>query len=336
MKFVTLCLRLIFALLAAGDLASASDPATIEAAKKEGSLMIYNSMTPSQMQLIINAFNAKYPFVEVKVYRAVGERLLTKIFTEAQAGRHDFDILQSGDTQAYFLKKRNLLARYVSSEVKYLPKIFVDSEGYWAAMYSMPKIIGYNTRMVKKSEVPRTDEELLNAKWKGKIATDHTKPEPFFWIMQRMGREKGISYLKKLAAQDMRFYAGLSLLTNLLAAGEFPLGLYTYLHSVEEAKSKGAPVEWVAQDRVFTKFQPVSIAAKAPHPNAAKLYVDFGLSLEGQKLIGSMGRVPVRTGVPTNIAGLDKLNFVIDDLSWVEDYNKNYELFRSIFGVEAK
>ena len=78
-------------LLLAGDSARASDPATIEAAKKEGGLMIYNSMTPSQMQLIINAFRAKYPFVEVKVYRAVGERLLTKILTEAQAGQHDFD-----------------------------------------------------------------------------------------------------------------------------------------------------------------------------------------------------------------------------------------------------
>jgi iron(III) transport system substrate-binding protein len=97
--------------------------ATIEAAKKEGSLMIYNSMTPSQMQLIINAFRARYPFVEVKVYRAVGERLLMKILTEAQAGRRDFDVLQSGDTQAYFLKKKNLLAKYVSPEVKYLPKI---------------------------------------------------------------------------------------------------------------------------------------------------------------------------------------------------------------------
>ena len=336
MKFATRFFFLPLLLSWAGVSATASDPATIEAAKKEGSLMIYNSMTPSQMQLIINAFNAKYPFIDVKVYRAVGERLLTKIFTEAQAGRHDFDVLQSGDTQAYFLKKKNLLGKYMSPEAKSLPKIFVDSEGYWAAMYSMPKIIGYNTRMVKRPEVPRTDEELLNPKWKGKIATDHTKPEPFFWIIQRMGHEKGIAYLKKLAAQEMRFYAGLSLLTSLLAAGEFPIGLYTYLHSVEEAKSKGAPVEWVAQDQVFTKFQPVSIAAKAPHPNAAKLYVDFALSLEGQKLIASMERVPVRTGVSTNIAGLDKLNFVIDDLSWVEDYNKNYELFRSTFGVDAK
>ena len=336
MKFISWVSLFALVLLSAGGPAKANDQATIEAARKEGTLMIYNSMTPSQMQLITNAFRAKYPFIEVKVYRAVGERLLTKILTEAQAGQHDFDVLQSGDTQAYFLKKKNLLAKYVSTEVKYIPRIFVDPEGYWAAMYSMPKIIGYNTRMIRRADVPRTDEELLNPKWKGKMATDNTKPEPFFWIMERMGRERGIAYLKKLAAQELRFYAGLSLLTNLLAAGEFPLGLYTYLHSVEEAKSRGAPVEWVAQQQVFTKFQPVSVAAKAPHPNAAKLYVDFGLSLEGQKLIAGMGRVPVRIGVPTNIAGLDKLNFAIDDLRWVEEYNKNYELFRSIFGVDTK
>src|SRR5262249_53969384 len=134
--------------------------------------------------------------------------------------------------------KRKLSSANMCRRAKFLPKIFVDSDGYWAAMYSMPKIIGYNTRMVKRPEVPRTDEELLNPKWKGKIATDHTKPEPFFWIMQRMGHEKGIAYLKRLAAQEMRFYAGLSLLTSLLAAGEFPIGLYTYLHSVEEARVK--------------------------------------------------------------------------------------------------
>src|SRR5262249_43629655 len=122
MKFTTRFFLLSLVLLSAASSARASDPATIEAAKKEGSLMIYNSMTPSQMQLIINAFRAKYPFVEVKVYRAVGERLLTKIFTEAQAGRHDFDVLQSGDTQAYFLKKKNLLAKYVSPEVKNLTR----------------------------------------------------------------------------------------------------------------------------------------------------------------------------------------------------------------------
>src|SRR5262249_57633777 len=125
MKFATRFFFLPLLLSWAGVSATASDPATIEAAKKEGSLIIYNSMTPSQMQLIINAFNAKYPFIDVKVYRAVGERLLTRIFTEAQAGRHDFDVLQSGDTQAYFLKNKTFLAQYFSSPPKFLPNIFL-------------------------------------------------------------------------------------------------------------------------------------------------------------------------------------------------------------------
>ena len=189
-------------------LSEGEDQATIEAAKKEGSLMIYNSMTPSQMQLIINAFNAKYPFIDVKVYRAVGERLLTKIFTEAQAGRHDFDVLQSGDTQAYFLKKKNVLRKYMPPEAKFLPKIFVDSEGYWAAMYSMPKIIGYNTRIVKKAEVPRTDEELLSPKWKGKIATDHTKPEPFFGSCKEWDTRRASPILKAWLLRTCDFTRG--------------------------------------------------------------------------------------------------------------------------------
>ena len=94
MKLIHWSFLFVFISLSAHGSAGASDQATIEAARKEGSLMIYNSMTPSQMQLITTAFHAKYPFIEVKVYRAVGERLLTKILTEAQAGQHEFDILQ--------------------------------------------------------------------------------------------------------------------------------------------------------------------------------------------------------------------------------------------------
>jgi iron(III) transport system substrate-binding protein len=93
-----------------------------------------------------------------------------------------------------------------------------------------------------------------------------------------MGEEKGLAYMKKLGAQEFRLYAGLSVVTNLLAAGEFPLVLNTYLHNVEDIKRKGAPVDWIVQDPVFTKFQPLGIGSKAQHPNAAKLFTDFMLS----------------------------------------------------------
>src|SRR5207253_5607694 len=303
MRAIMTCLMLVLVLaFAAPPCKSAADQdALIEGAKKEGGLVVYTSMTVEQMQKILDAFKARYPFIQSSMFRAVGERLLTKIMTEAQTGKYDFDVVQSAESQAYFLKKKNLLQKYVSPEMKNIQKTFFDPEGFWTAVYIMPNVIAYNTRMVKRNEVPRTDEDLLNPKWKGKIGMDHTKPEWFAWKLKRMGDEKGLAYMKKLAAQDFRLYAGLSVITNLLVAGEFPLVLNTYLHNMEEVKRKSAPADWVVQDPVFTKFQPLGIGSKAPHPNAAKLFTDFMLSEEGQKIIASFGRVPTRRGVTTNV-----------------------------------
>jgi|SRR6266404_4735156 iron(III) transport system substrate-binding protein len=305
----------------------------IDGAKREGKVVVYTSMTAEQAQKLNDAFKAKYPFIQPSMFRAVGERLLTKIMAEAQAGKYDFDVVQSAETQAYFLKRKNLLAKYVSPEVKNIQKPFFDPDGYWAAVYMMPNVIGYNTRLVKRNEVPKSDDDLLNPKWKGRIGMDHSKPEWFSWKLKRMGEEKGLAYMKKLGGQEFKLYAGLTILTSLLAAGEFPLVLNTYLHNVEDAKRKSAPVDWVVQDPVFTKFQPIGVGSKTAHPNAARLFVDFMLGEEGQKIIASFGRVPTRRGVPTTAQGIDKLNYVIDDIGAGEDFNKYSELFRNIFGA---
>ena len=320
-------------LLLVASLARADDrESLIDGAKKEVSLVLYTSMTIEQAQKLNNVFRAKYPFIQIGVFRAVGERLLTKIMTEAQAGRFDFDVVQSAETQAYFLKRRNLLAKYLSPEAKNIQKGFFDSDGFWSAVYMMPNVIGYNTHLVRRNEAPKSDDDLLHPKWRGKIGMDGSKPEWFAWKLKRMGEEKGLAYMRKLGAQEFRLYSGLTILTGLLAAGEFPLVLNTYVHNVEEAKRKGAPVDWVAQDPVFTKFQPVAVGAKAPHPNAAKLFVDFMLSEEGQKIIASFGRMPTRRGITTTVQGADKLNYVVDEINAGDDYNKNYEQFRGIFG----
>ena len=333
MAWIGVCLLFaaVIGVLPPMNLQASGSEAVLEGARKEGKLVVYTSMTVDQAQKLNNAFSAKYPFIQIGMFRAVGERLLTKIMTEAQAGRYEFDVVQSAETQAYFLKKKNLLGKYLPAEAKHLHKGFFDSEGYWSAVYMMPNVIGYNTRMVKRNEVPRSDEDFLNPKWKGKIGMDHTKPEWFAWKLKRMGEEKGMAYMKKLGAQELRLYAGLTIITSLLAAGEFPLVLNTYVHNAEDAKRKGAPVDWVAQEPVFTKFQPIGVGARAAHPNAAKLFVEFMLSEEGQKIIASFGRVPTRIGIPTAVQGIDKVNFVVDDISAGDDFNKSYELFRNVF-----
>lgn len=227
----------------------ASDEAFIQGAKREGALVIYTSMTVDQAQKLNDAFKAKYPFIQPSMFRAVGERLLTKIMAEAQAGKYDFDVVQSAETQAYFLKRKNLLAKYVSPEVKNIQKPFFDPDGYWAAVYMMSNVIGYNTRLVKRNEVPKSDEELLNPKWKGKIGMDHSKPEWFSWKVKRMGDEKGLAYMKKLGAQEFKLYSGLTILTSLLAAGEFPLVLNTYLHTMSKMPNVRAR-RWIGLRRI--------------------------------------------------------------------------------------
>jgi iron(III) transport system substrate-binding protein len=323
---------LLFLLVSLAARANDHEP-LIDGAKKEGSLVLYTSMTVDQAQKLNDAFRKKYPYIQIAMFRAVGERLLTKIMTEAQAGKFDFDVVQSAETQAYFLKRRNLLAKYFSPEAKNIQKGFFDSDGFWSAVYMMPNVIGYNTRMVKRTDVPKSDDDLLNPKWRGKIGMDGSKPEWFAWKLKRMGEEKGLGYIRKLGAQELRLYSGLTILTGLLAAGEFPLVFNTYIHNIEDTKRKGAPVDWVAQEPVFTKFQPIALGAKAPHPNAAKLLVDFMLSEEGQKIFASFGRMPTRRGIATPVQGAEKLNYVVDEINAGDDYNKNYEQFRNIFGA---
>ncbi len=121
-----LCVALV--LLSGAPARANNHEPTIEGAKKEGSLVLYTSMTVEQAQKLNDAFKARYPFLQLSMFRAVGERLLTKIMTEAQAGKFDFDVVQSAETQAYFLKKRNLLAKYFSPEAKNLQKGFFDAE----------------------------------------------------------------------------------------------------------------------------------------------------------------------------------------------------------------
>ena len=111
------------------NVTAADQDKIIEGAKKEGTLVVYTSMTVDQMQKILTAFKARYPFIQATMFRAVGERLLTKIMTEAQTGKYDFDVVQSAESQAYFLKKKNLLQKYISPETKNIQKPFFDPEG---------------------------------------------------------------------------------------------------------------------------------------------------------------------------------------------------------------
>jgi len=200
--------------------------------------------------------------------------------------------------EAGFIKANQLAQRYTPPSAQGYRKGFVDPDGYWVDIYDNYYVLGYNTKLVRKAETPQSWEDLLDAQWKGKFAMD---PEDHAWylaLQETWGKDKAERYGRALAGQGIQWRKGHTLIAQLLTAGEFPLGL-VYAHRMEELKQKGAPVDWVTTtDPIPVEVHPILIAAKAQNVNAAKLFMEFVTSREGQALIKEFGRIPAHPELP--------------------------------------
>jgi iron(III) transport system substrate-binding protein len=287
----------------------------IEGAKKEGQLNWYTSMSVGDHTKYLEAFSARFPFLKVNVRRISGERLVTVITTEHRAGKTLFDAVVSSGISASLIKS-GMFTKYVSPEAKNLAPGTVDPEGYWADTYTNSIALAYNTRMVPKEAVPQRWEDLLHPRWKGKKISIDTEPYEWYDVVVRtLGPEKGRDFMKRLGDQEPVIIRGNNLRAQQLAAGEYPLA-FPYAHQIDRMKKDGAPVDWVKSEHLFVVniLHPILIAAKAEHPNAARLFVDWTLSKEAQQLMVKMGRKgSSRTDVETDVP--KTVRFVPEDLS---------------------
>lgn len=311
------------------------DPKIIEGAKKEGQVIWWNTIAQDQNQILADEFMKKYPFIKASYWRSGTVGLHNKIMLEARSGRYSWDVVsQTNPEYVAEMKQRNLIAPYHSSERSHFSEDFKDKEGYWTSTYALPTGLGYNTKLVKKEEVPRTYNDLLDPKWKDKkISIDTEGHELLVGLVQVWGYEKTVEFFKKLAAQDPFPGRGHTQRTQLLAVGEFPLAI-AYTHTVEWAKFQGSSVDWVNLEPVVIKVDGIMLGPKAPHSNAGKLFIDFLLSQQGQELLQSFRRVTTRTGVDPNpprlIRGFKRLVLTPEHFHAVPD---NFKLYRNIFSL---
>ena len=137
----------------------------------------------------------------------------------------------------------------------------------------------YNTNLVKKADLPKTFADLLDPKWKGKIALEADDSDWFAALVGALGEEKGLKLFRDIAATNgFSVRKGHTLLTNLVSAGEVPLALTVFNYTAEQFKKKGAPIDWFAMPPIVSMPNSIAIAANAPRPNAAILFFDFMLS----------------------------------------------------------
>ena len=311
----------------------AADQKIIDAAKKEGELAWWSTIAQDQSQKLVDEFMKRYPFIKASYWRSGSMGLHNKIMLEARAGQSNWDVVSQTTPEFIFeLKQKKLIAVYDSPERRYFSSDLKDKDGYWTGTYALPTGLGFNTQQVKREDVPKTYKDLLNPKWKGgKISVDDENYEILVGLSEAWGKKAAQEYLKALAAQKPAIGRGATQRTQMLAAGEFPLAI-SYTHTVEWSKSQGTSVDWVNLEPVVIKFDGIMLGAKAPHPNAGKLFIDFVLSQQGQELLQSFRRVTLRKDVdpdpPRLIKGFKRL-VLHPDRS--QNAQESLKLYREIF-----
>ena len=305
--------------------------ALIEGAKKEGQVVFYTPLNINDSRPLLQRFEQKYPFIKTELLRLSAEPLLNRIFTEDRAGRNVVDVINN--TVINPLKKARLIQMYRSAEhAAYLDQ-FKDPEGYWASVNNNYYVLGYNSRLVSAKEAPADWPDLLHPKWKGKIGMDQEEYEWFGATLDVWGRERAVKYHRALAQQQIQWRKGHTLISQLIAAGEFPIGV-VYAHRIESMKKAGAPIDWVkTSNPVFVALSPAGLAAKAPHPNAGKLLLDFMLSYESQQHLRSANRLSGRMDIEPLVPEMhySKLKLAAIDPKVSDEIKRHASEFREIY-----
>ena len=315
---------------------AARDPKIVEGAKKEGQLVWYNTLVQPQAKQLIDVFMQKYPFINATFWRGSASGVYSKLTLEGRAGRYDWDALSLTNPEFVFdLKQKNLIGRYPSPERAMFSEDLKDRDGFWTGYYALPTGLGFNVRQVRADQVPKTYQDLLAPVWKGKkISVDTEGSELLMGLIQAWGKEKAVDYMRKLSAQDPALGRGNNKRIELAAAGEFPL-LLAFTHSIEANKSRGAPVDWVNLEPVVMQVDNIMLGARSAHPNAAKLFIDFLLSQDGQEIMQKNRRPTLRTGVepdpPRLIKGFKRVVLHPDRAQTAQE---SLKLYREIFNLQ--
>jgi iron(III) transport system substrate-binding protein len=304
-------------------------------AKQEGTLTLYTSMQTGDSRPIAEAFEKKYG-VRVALWRASGEKVQQRVVTEARGGRFEVDVVETDGAQMEILHREKQLAPFHSPFAKDIPAAIIPSHGGYIPTRLTLYVLGFNTKLVPAAEVPVSYEDLLQPKWAGKIGIEAADVAWFAAVVKSMGEEKGLAFFRKLAAMKPSMRSGHTLMAELIAAGEIPVGIDMHVQGIARLKDKGAPIQWKPMPPAFGQPSSVGVARRAPHPHAALLFADFMLSPEGQEIIKARNRVPSSRAVDSPLNKFDYA--LIDPAIALDEWDKWSHLWSSLFlgGREVK
>jgi iron(III) transport system substrate-binding protein len=301
----------------------------VAAAKKEGTLTLYTTIAEKDLPAIIKPFEQKYG-IKVSVWRAGTDKVLQRTIAEAQAKKHDVDAIHFGSPEMEALCREKILTPVSSPVHKDLMEGAVPRHREWAATILSVWVQAYNINSVKKEDLPKTYDDLLDPKWKGKLGIESKNDDWFATVVHLQGgEEKGLAFFRDLVAKNgISPRQGHTLLNNMVVSGEVPMALTVYNYMPAQAKKKGAPIDWFAIEPAIARSNAIGIARNAPHPNAALLFYEYLLGPDGQNAMVSIDYVPTNTKVASPLKGLKIVQ--TDPIRTLDEQPKWSKLFDEI------
>ena len=304
--------------------------ALVKEAKNEKTVVWYAPMNREDLRQFTSGFEAEYPFLKVEVLTSGPQSLLNRILTEHRAGKYNYDTLNIRSSALYTLKKANAIIRYDTPYRRGLRAGFYDKDGYFNGIWASLLVYLFNTKQVGRAQAPKSIDDLLQTQWKGKLGMDQDADDWLAALLDFYGDEKGKQIARSLGGQNLNIRKGRTLVSQLVAAGEFPVQIDAHHHEAVSLRQAGAPIDYIFPEP-FIPVKSVSafvMSSQPPHPHAAALLVDFMLSKKGQELAFRQKRWPafkeLAAGGPDDVGNRNTL--VPDADKWGSRYQELVQL----------
>ena len=320
----------LFVGLFVSSIASAQDAKLIEAAKKEsGAIVAYGSLESNTVEPIVEAFKKKTGLT-VEYWRASATKVMDRALSEFRAGKSGFDVMVNNSGAIHVMKKENLFAKYISPAARNFSKEIIDPQ-VGPVYRNTPVGIIYNKGQIAPADAPKSLEDLLNPKYRGKFVmpdpTQHTTTLQWLSSLYKiMGREKADKFIRDLGATKPLMVESFAPSAERVSTGETPIAISLIRYTVTYA-DKGAPVEYVRLGKMLSTGQYLALSSKTTRPNGGKAFIDFFLGDESMRILAKMGEFVNRKGIYPPLAGADKIQAVeMDDFDANEFKEKTQDL----------
>jgi iron(III) transport system substrate-binding protein len=281
----------------------------IAGAKKEGTVTWYTTFSSDDVSPMIAAFNKDYPGIKVQALRLSADQLPPKVMTEQRGQKFNADVITGDAIPMSQLLHAGALAPYDAPSEPPLPSSLSLPAGYRGVVYVVTTVIAYNPAALKSHGLkpPATVADLAKPQWRGQFSVDPGAVNWYESLIAALGHAKALSLVKAIGNNSPRIVTSHTQALTQVASGEPLATTNAYGYKASSLKKKTPDqIEFINPTPLPASLTLADLGKNAPHPSAARLFLDWLMSRQGQQqVVGVTNHTSLEPGTGNDTAVWD-------------------------------